>query len=358
MPRLWPICQLLMFACLSTASAQSDIFERAATQTDDARIKRLSEKPYRTIECVYDGTTKEIAVEVEGLYTSNQYLIEIRLTNRSMANYTFDSLISSCGCIAGLPRDAKFANGETLPIRFDFTVSRKGGNFAKLITLTDKKREESIKLILNGKATPLANLKSERFALKDLPRQSVSAVVEFVDVARPILDYEFTIVGETTENLTVETISKRSAKISFVVLQDAHQVESTNAFLVIKSDGKVFTELEMRFARPFIATARPSVINLSKSGDKYNGRVLIQIEGMTERFCQDTSRIKGIARVGDISKYEFDIDCSFRFVQEGLAVANLSTTDKRLTNGEEEVELGAMFKTEFASLEVPMTRID
>ena len=119
--------------------------------------ERIKSEPIE-LNASLDQLSAEIPLDLGDCFSDREIPIRFLLRNQLGISVSFEHVVASCGCLAGVPANINLQHNEVLPIRLLLKVPRELGDFGKSISVVDKESGCQLRFVLKGKSKSYISL--------------------------------------------------------------------------------------------------------------------------------------------------------------------------------------------------------
>ncbi|MEQ1826581.1 MAG: DUF1573 domain-containing protein, partial [Pirellula sp.] len=251
-----------------------------ASQTSDEPPKRPNESlPLLKITTDFNSADADVVCDLNELFTSTRYKIEIELKNKTDSTFETKSLYASCGCLAGLSKGIAVKPGETGTVVAVFTTPDNSEEFEKTISVVSVFGSELV-LRLRGKSVLRVGIEKSSLIVHD---RSDSADL-FLDLKSVFGDKLCDLSWSAESSLPLEIkCTQRDAPNDFRVNMklDLRTVNSSDPSTIVivsakSDDGLVFVKKSFPIYFAFNASTSPQRLVVKKQSDQYRGTIIVR----------------------------------------------------------------------------------
>ncbi len=331
----------------STAPAQSKLSESSAVIEKWTRIKS---EPV-AVEAAITELVSDVVLDLGDCFSNREIPIQLSLTNKLGIPVSFEDVVSSCGCLAGVPANIDLQPQKTIPIRLLLRVPKEMGEFGKSISILDKENGCRLKLVLKGKSKPYITLGSTLFPIKRKGRVSFETTLKLNMAGFKMDELKFKVEGcNELVGYRVVPETEDSGKLILDLLID-EDVEETSADLSVKANAwDELYSVRIQFPTTYNPSSRPKTLALRRNDQGvWTGKLLLQMAGLPD---EGTHKVRGRTITESSGEIDVDFTVSYRRVNDVLRFAEVSI-EKDLHELESKIEIDFV-SAEDVKLTVPV----
>jgi hypothetical protein len=284
--------------------------------------ERIKSEPIE-LNASIDKLVAELPLDLGDCFSDREIPIRFLLKNELGIPVSFEQVVASCGCLAGVPANISLKHDEVLPIRLLLKVPKEVGDFGKSISVLDKESGCQLKFLLKGKSKSYISLSQNIFPIVrtgkitvesrvklNLPGFTANELIFKVNGGRHLVSSEFIPESETIGRLVMELDVPESSD-DFAIALDVFANEWD----------KLYTT-EIQFPAAYKPSSRPKTLVFHPSDNgQMSGRLLLQLIGIPEEGVYDLQgRVIDDGRVTNLT-----CKVKYRRVNDVLRFAEIST---------------------------------
>jgi len=257
-------------------------------------------------------------------FSNREIPIQLSLTNELGIPVSFEDVVSSCGCLAGVPANIDLQPQKTIPIRLLLRVPKEMGEFGKSISILDKENGCRLKLVLKGKSKPYITLGSTLFPIKQKGRVSFETTLKLNMAGFKMDDLKFKVEGcNELIGYRVVPETENSGKLILDLLID-EDVEETSADLSVKANAwDELYSVRIQFPTTYNPSSRPKTLALRRNDQGvWTGKLLLQMAGLPD---EGTHIVRGRIMAESAEETPVEFNVTYRRVNDILRFAEVST---------------------------------